>query len=120
MINSILTATDGSRISLAGAMDADGARTLRPLFENMCQNAGQNVALDLNQVTYLDGSGVGAIAFAFKRLAARGLQLTVAGASGQPLAMLRRLGLDSILGLPAPVRSSRFSLAGALGFARAA
>jgi hypothetical protein len=42
---------------------------------------------------------VGAISFLFKRLAARGRRLTLAGVGGQPLAMLRHLGLARALGL---------------------
>ena len=50
-------------------------------------------------VGHLDGSGIGAIAFLRKRLLAAGQSLDVSGAHGQPLSLLRQLGLARSFGL---------------------
>lgn len=88
-------------LRLAGALDAEGATALRPGFETLGQDATQDVVLDLSDVSYLDGAGVGAVAYLFKRLAARGRRLKVQGAAGQPLSTLRALGLHRVFGLDA-------------------
>jgi anti-anti-sigma factor len=91
-------------LRLAGALDADGASTLRPGFEALVETARQDVVLDLSHVGYLDGAGIGAVAYLFKRLTAQGRRLTLRGAQGQPLATLRELGLGRVFGLEAPGR----------------
>ena len=120
MATSIQTAPQADVISIAGQMDAEGVMDLRPLFEEVVVNSGRDVTLDISEVTYMDGSGVGAIAFAFKRMAARGLKLGIEGAQGQPLSLLRRLGLERTLGLPAATPARRHGWAAMLGIARAA
>lgn len=120
MINSIQSSAHGTRIALAGTLDADGAFALRSSLEQIVTGAIRNVTFDLGDVSYMDGSGVGALAFTFKRLAARGLELRVEGAHGQPLSLLRKLGLDRTLGIAPATPQRRLGLAAALGLARAA
>lgn len=96
------------RLHLRGGMDGEGSRAIRDGLDALAVAEAQEVVIDLSNVTYLDGSGVGAISFLFKRLAARGRRLTLAGAAGQPLAMLRHLGLARSLGVKESKR--RFSL----------
>ena len=45
-------------------------------------------------MTFIDSSGIGAIVFLFKRLAARRARLVVTGLGGQPLQMFKLLRLD--------------------------
>ena len=59
----------------------------------------RRVVLDLSKVEQMDGSGIGAIAYLRKRLMAAGRSLDVAGVHGQPLALLRQLGLARSFGL---------------------
>jgi stage II sporulation protein AA (anti-sigma F factor antagonist) len=109
----------GLRLQVSGALDGDGALALRPLLEQVVTGTTGDLVLDMADVGFMDGCGVGAVAFLFKRLAAQGRALKVVGATAQPLAMFRRLGLAQVLGLPAPERRG-FGFAAALGFARAA
>jgi len=106
-------------LTISGALDAEGALALRPVLEEMVLNATGNVVLDVAEVHFMDGCGVGAIGFLFKRLAAQGRTVQLRGAAGQPLAMVRRLRLAELLGVPAPARR-RLSLAAAFGFQTAA
>lgn len=96
------TATNGALcLRLDGALDADGALALRPGFEALGNDSRQDVVLDLSRVTYLDGAGIGAVAYLYKRLAAKGRNLRLQGVIGQPLAMLRQLGLGRVFALEA-------------------
>jgi anti-anti-sigma factor len=101
MITSTTAERDTLCLHLAGALDAKGAAALRPGFERLAQDASQDVLLDLSDVNYLDGAGIGAVAFLFKRLAAKGRRVRLQGATGQPLDMLRALGLGRVFGLEA-------------------
>jgi anti-anti-sigma factor len=105
MIASTTTQPGGLRLRLAGALDAAGATALRPSFERLGEEARQDVVLDLAEVTHLDGAGIGAVAYLFRRLAAQGRRLCLEGARGQPLALLREVGLARTLGLEAPARA---------------
>lgn len=100
------------RLHLRGGLDGSASRAMH---EGLCALAAveaREVVIDLSNVTHLDGSGVGAISFLFKRLGARGRRLTVSGVAGQPLAMLRHLGLAGPLGLEQPRRRFAFALPG--------
>ncbi len=119
MISSINSGPHGNHLAISGALDAEGALALRPLLEVLAADASRDLAIDISEVTYMDGSGVGALAFTFKRLAAHGYTLKLAGASGQPLALLRKLGLGRTLGIAAAA-PRRLGFAAALGLARAA
>jgi anti-anti-sigma regulatory factor len=74
------------------------------MLEQVVTGMTGDVVLDMAAVGFLDGCGVGAVAFLFKRLAAQGRTLKVVGATAQPLAIFRRLRLGHVLGLPALAR----------------
>ncbi len=73
-------------------LDSASVSTLRTDFENLA-SARDDVIVDLARTEVLDGSGVGAIVFAFKRLSTKGLRLTIRNVSGQPLDLLNTSGL---------------------------
>jgi anti-anti-sigma factor len=100
-LDAVMTETRSVRVS--GVLDGDAAFGLRSRLEALAAAPGGDVVMDLKDVSFIDGSGIAAIAFLFKRMALRGRRLTVA-AKGQPLAMLRDLGLASALGLPVRAR----------------
>ena len=109
-------ANDEVRLSLHGAFDAAAATQHRTAFEALAAGRSGRVVLDLSAVHAIDGSGVGALAFLFKRLAARGRKLVVIGVGGEVLRLLTELGLARSLGLhrPAP---RRFGFLPRIGFA---
>jgi anti-anti-sigma factor len=101
-------AADTLKITPQFPLDAEGSLKLRPVLEAITAASlpgAQRVVLDLSQVETLDGSGVGAIAFLRKRLAAAGQSLELAGAHGQPLSLLCQLGLGKCFGLSEERRS---------------
>ncbi|MCC6718041.1 MAG: STAS domain-containing protein [Acetobacteraceae bacterium] len=101
------------RLHLRGGLDSEASRGMRDSLAALAAVEAREVVIDLSHVTFIDGSGIGALSFLFKRLAARGRRLSLAGVSGQPLAMLRHLGLTTALGIDvAGGRRSFFSLPG--------
>lgn len=101
------------RLHLRGGLDSEASRSMRDSLVALAAVEAKDVVIDLSHVTFLDGSGVGALSFLFKRLASRGRRLALAGVSGQPLAMLRHLGLAKTLGIQERgVRRSFFSIPG--------
>jgi anti-anti-sigma factor len=96
------------RLQLRGRLDSASAAGLRPGFAALAASADGDVVLDLAHVVHVDGAGLSAIAFLFRRLVARRRRLTLAGVSGQPLAMIRHLGLESVFGLRAGPPRGRF------------
>ena len=93
------------RLQLKGAMDGAGCQALREGFAALAAAPEGDVVLDLTNVSTLAGPGVGAIAFLFKRLHSRGRRLVITGVTGQPLGLMRELGLTRVLGLPSERRS---------------
>lgn len=104
---------DALTLSLSGRLDAVAADALRPAVERLVADAPQAVVLDLRGVGFLDGAGLGALAFLAKRL---GRRLTLAGAQGQPLELLRHLGLARVFGLPAARAARRHQPLAALAW----
>ncbi len=103
------TPTESNAVRLSGVLDGVAALQLRARLEALAAAPAGDVVMDLKDVSFIDGSGIAAIAFLFKRMAQRGRRLTVA-ATGQPLTMLRDLGVASVLGLPAvPARGRGFA-----------
>ena len=77
--------------------DAAEVRSMRSDFDRLAASNG-DVVIDLARTETLDGSGVGALVFTFKRLVANGNRLTVRNVSGQPLNVLNECGLLRSLG----------------------
>jgi anti-anti-sigma regulatory factor len=73
-------------------LDAESVKSLRSDFEQLA-NATDDVVVDMARTDAIDGSGVGAMVFAFKRLSAKGKRLSVRNVSGQPLDLLNDAGL---------------------------
>jgi anti-anti-sigma factor len=96
------TATFTLRLQPVHAMDAEGVRSMRDRLEQLAVEMSGNVELDLSRVDFIDGSGMGAIAYLYKNLVSRGRRLTLTGAAGQPREMLERLGVARMLAPVAP------------------
>jgi anti-sigma B factor antagonist len=88
-----------SNIRLEGPLDALTVREVRPLLDAVVADNPRRVTVDLDHVTLLDSTGVGAIVSLFKRVKAQGGQVVVIRAHDQPLAVLKLLKLDTVFGL---------------------
>ncbi len=87
----------GALVVLSGDLDAVGARSIRPLFEDLLERQDDDVVVDLSGVEFMDSSGVGALVFIHKRLVTRNRKLEVVGAVGQPLELIGLLRLDKAI-----------------------
>lgn len=115
MFERIHTEAGQVRLHLCGGLDGEGAEQMREGIAVLAAAEAREIVIDLSNVTYIDGSGLGVLSYLFKRLTARGRRLSVVGVSGQPLAMLRHLGLAKLLGLDE--KASRRPFAGLAGLA---
>jgi anti-sigma B factor antagonist len=91
---------DGTcQLHIEGALDALTARDIRPIFDAVVADKPKRVTVDLEGLTLLDSSGVGAIVSLFKRVKADGGAVVLTNARDQPLAVLKLLKLDRVFGL---------------------
>lgn len=111
MFDGIFCESNTVRLALCGSVDGASAPDLVEWMEAVIRQGSTDVVLDLSRVSLLDGSAIGAISFLFRRLTAQGRKLAVEGASGQPLRLLRDLGIATLLGLAAPAAPRRAAAA---------
>ena len=77
---------------LIGEFDALGVVEIRPELEQVAESSDpQHIVLDLEEVEFIDSSGVGAMVFLFKRLRAKERSLEIIGVHGQPRELLELL-----------------------------
>ena len=103
MIDRIESGSDKVVLTLRGILDGQGTAAIRDGLEEISAAANRDVVLDFSSVTYMDGSGVTAIAYVFKRLMAKGRTLTIIGVTGQPAQLLREMGLNNLFALAGKV-----------------
>jgi anti-anti-sigma factor len=90
------------RLQPVNGFDAEGVRAMRERLEEVAAAPTGNVELDLSRVDFIDGSGMGAIAFLYKNLVSRGRRLMLTGAVGQPRDILERMGVARMLSAVSP------------------
>ena len=111
MFDGIMCETNAVRLVLRGCVDGRSAPDMLDGMEAVILLNTCDVVLDITGVTHLDGSAIGAFSFLFRRLAAEGRKLRVEGASGQPLRLLRDLGIAPVLGIAPPAAQRRIAAA---------
>lgn len=84
-------------ISLSGEMDALGCSEIRVELEKVIVNGQAHIILQLDQVSFIDSSGIGAIVFLFKRLKQLNRTLEICGVQGQPLELMTLLRIDAAI-----------------------
>jgi anti-sigma B factor antagonist len=87
-----------SRLHIVGALDTLTVRDIRPILDAVVADRPKRVTVEFDELTLIDSSGVGAIVSLFKRVKADGGKVVVVGAHDQPLAVLKLLRLDRVLG----------------------
>jgi len=81
-----------------GSLDALAVEIMRPRFNSLVQDQA-DVVLDLQQVNFIDSSGIGAIVFLFKRLRALDRNLRLQGVHGQPRELFQHLHIDQSINM---------------------
>ncbi|MBL1277893.1 MAG: STAS domain-containing protein [Ectothiorhodospiraceae bacterium] len=93
----ISTPSGDLTVKLRGEMDALGCTKIRADLEQIVNTENMNVIIDLNQVSFLDSSGIGAIVFLYKRLKAQNRTLVIVGVQGQPQELMKLLRIESAI-----------------------
>lgn len=119
MLNVVVTTeTKALRILCRGVLEAETVGRFAEAAARALALREARVVLDMGDLIHLDSSGLAALSHLFRRLAQAGRRLEVEGLRGQPLALLRGLGLDAMLGAP-DARGPRRRAFGALLAGRA-
>jgi anti-sigma B factor antagonist len=106
-------ATEGGRgvITVQGEIDLATVGALRTAIVEATQTGVRELTLDLDQVTYIDSSGLGTLIGAHKRLDAAGGRLVVLCTQDRILRLFSITGVDRVLMLADPVERTRASTA---------
>lgn len=83
-------------LAITGALDAARIQAMRPELDAIAE-IEDDIEIDMSACSFLDSSGVGAIVFLYKRKRAHGFVVTLNGLSGQPMKLLRHLGVAGLL-----------------------
>ena len=104
----IETTEDAQTLTLAGHGEIDFA-TLDTLTTELVKAANsdvETVVVDLQQVTYIDSSGLGVLVGAHKRLKAQGRALVLRVADTEMIKLLKLTGLDQLFAIEMPYDES--------------
>jgi anti-sigma B factor antagonist len=96
-------------VTVSGEVDVTTAGQLRGRLEGPA-GGGRQVIIDFSGVTFIDAAGVGVLAGAAARAAARGGSLRLAAAGRQVRRVLALTGLDRSIPLAATVAEARAAL----------
>lgn len=83
-------------ITITGDLDAAMISGMRADIDIVAA-CDADVTIDMSQCRFIDSSGVGAIVYLHKRMRARGYRVSLSGLEGQPLKLLRHLGIAGLL-----------------------
>jgi len=78
-----------------GDLDAAGVKANLSVFSELALQK-KDVTIDMSAVKSIDGSGIGALAFLYKRLRFAGHQVRLTKVRSQPLSVLEELGLAEL------------------------
>jgi anti-sigma B factor antagonist len=92
------TVKNASVLKIQGELDAMSVPDLKPALRRIGEKRPTKVLVDLSRLRLIDATGVGAIVGLFKTVRAYDGSLAVVGVRDQPLAILRLLQLDRVLG----------------------
>ena len=97
-IKSVEKNTHGHCVYLSGDFDAQGCKDIRSELEEMVENYPETIlSIDLEDVQFIDSSGIGAIVFMFKRLTAVGSELKLCNVKGQPKELISLLRVHEVI-----------------------
>ena len=83
-------------LKIETALDAAAVQVMRTQLDMLAMQEA-DLAIDMTGCNFLDSSGVGAIVFLYKRKLAKGYVVSLLGLQGQPLKLLRHLGIAGLL-----------------------
>jgi len=96
MLNETYELNNDFIIKLHGNFDADTVLNMKDEIENY-SNLNSHIVFDLEQVPFIDSSGIVAIVFLYKRMVAKVDSVAVSGLTQQPLELFQMLYLDKTI-----------------------
>jgi anti-sigma B factor antagonist len=90
---------DLTTLHMYGKLDVITANEIKMLIDQLLEERRLRVVVNLEGLTMIDSSGVGAIVGLYKRVRAAGGHVDVTGARGQPLTIFKLLRMDRVFGL---------------------
>lgn len=78
-----------------GDLDAAGVKANLSVFSELALHK-KDVTIDMSAVKSIDGSGIGALVFLYKRLRFAGHQVRLIKVRSQPLSLLEKLGVAEL------------------------
>ena len=87
-------------LRIEGELDALTVLALRSTIDRLVADAPARVVVDLASLSLIDSSGVGSLVSLYKRVRAKGGDVSIRGMRDQPLAIFRLLRLDRVLLAP--------------------
>lgn len=92
------TNTQTLQVKVLGDFDARGSRSAQSQIDDIIHNDGhQEVEIDLEQVRFMDSSGIGAIVYLYKRLVERERKMRLENVTGQPLQIIKLLRIGQAI-----------------------
>ncbi len=99
-----------SQLVFAGDLDAATVEHIKPTLQAQLPAECAQIIIDLEKVSFIDSHGVGLFVSLLKRVHRRGGRLLIAGAAGQPAAVLKMVGLNGALVSYCPGRQTAVQL----------
>jgi anti-sigma B factor antagonist len=90
-------------IDIKGEMDLYNAFKLKDIVKAMIERSVKEYVINLEEVQYIDSSGIGSILFVYGEMKQRGMSLVVAGARGPVKRVIELTKLIGYLPLAADV-----------------
>ena len=82
---------------ITGYFDAQTVSALEADFQALIDENNGRIILDLNDVDFIDSSGIGSIVFLYKRLKVQRRDLILSGVNGQPARLIQSLRVDKTI-----------------------
>ncbi|MGL4475024.1 MAG: STAS domain-containing protein [Shewanella sp.] len=93
-------ADQGFKVAISGDMDAIGCKEIKEVVDRIItMNFNGEIIMDLEQVNFMDSSGIGAIVYLYKRLKEVDRVISLHNVSGQPLELMQLLRIDSAIAI---------------------
>lgn len=79
-----------------GDFDGLATKSIQPMLDEFVKQP-KDCVIDLSNCVFMDSSGIGTIVYLFKRLYPQGYNVSITGASGQPLELLHMVRVDKVI-----------------------
>ena len=82
-------------------MDPESLQSTRQVFRRLAES-NDDLTIDMSEVNYIDGAGIGALMYVFRRARAKRVVIKIVNLTGQPKQLFERLRLISVTRLQVP------------------